>query len=146
MNSDGELPADLTTAELHGALEDPALNSMNFLNEVANHYPEAISLAAGRPCEEFFDLDGLHQYLRTFCRYLSDDLGYDDAQVRRTVFQYGRTKGIIHQLIATNLELDEGIVADPESIVVTGRCSWCCGRCVRTNATCCSRCRRPMSG
>jgi (S)-3,5-dihydroxyphenylglycine transaminase len=122
MNSDGELPADLTTAELHGALEDPALNSMNFLNEVSNHYPAAISLAAGRPCEEFFDLDGLHQYLRTFCKYLSDDLGYSDEQVRRTVFQYGRTKGIIHQLVATNLELDEGIVVDPESIVVTVGC------------------------
>lgn len=122
MNIDGELAADLTTAELHGALEDPALNSMNFLNEVSNHYPDAISLAAGRPCEEFFDLDGLHQYLRTFCRYLAEELGYDDAQVRRTVFQYGRTKGIIHRLVATNLELDEGIAVDPESIVVTVGC------------------------
>lgn len=122
MNVDGELPVDLTTAELHGALGDPALNSMNFLNEVAIHYPDAISLAAGRPTEEFFDLDGLHEYLRTFCKYLSDDLGYDPEQVRRTVFQYGRTKGIIHQLVATNLELDEGIVVDPESIVVTVGC------------------------
>lgn len=122
MNIDGELHLDLTTSELHGSLEDPALNSMNFLNEVANHYPDAISLAAGRPCEEFFDLEGLHQYLRTFCAYLSDELGYDEARVRRTVFQYGRTKGIIHDLIATNLELDEGIVVDPESIVVTAGC------------------------
>lgn len=120
--SAGDARADLVTAEMHGALEDPALNSMNFLNEVANHYPDAISLAAGRPCEEFFDIDGLHQYIQTFCRYLSEDLGYDDVQVRRTVFQYGRTKGIIHRLIATNLELDEGIVVDPESIVVTVGC------------------------
>jgi (S)-3,5-dihydroxyphenylglycine transaminase len=122
MNTDGELLIDLTTAELHGSLEDPALNSMNLLNEVADHYPDAISLAAGRPSEEFFDLDGLHQYLRTFCKYLSDELGYSDEQVRRTVFQYGRTKGIIHQLVATNLELDEGIAVDPESIVVTVGC------------------------
>ncbi len=50
---------DLSTAELHGALADPALNSMNFLNEVSRHYPEAISLAAGRPAEEFFDLEDL---------------------------------------------------------------------------------------
>ena len=118
----GQVRADLITAELHGALEDPALNSMNFLNEVANHYPAAISLAAGRPCEEFYEIDGLHQYVQTFCQYLSADLGYDDAAVRRTVFQYGRTKGIIHRLIATNLELDEGIVVDPESIVVTVGC------------------------
>jgi (S)-3,5-dihydroxyphenylglycine transaminase len=114
--------ADLTTAELLGALEDPALNSMNFLNEVANHYPDAIQLAAGRPCEEFFDLDDLHRYLRVFCRYLAEELGYADEQVRRTVFQYGRTKGIIHELVATNLQLDEGIAVDPESIVVTAGC------------------------
>jgi (S)-3,5-dihydroxyphenylglycine transaminase len=114
--------ADLSTAELHGGLEDPVLNSMNFLNEIANHYPEAIQLAAGRPCEEFFDLEDLHRYLRLFCRHLSDDLGYPDERVRRTVFQYGRTKGVIHELVAANLQLDEGIAVDPESIVITTGC------------------------
>jgi (S)-3,5-dihydroxyphenylglycine transaminase len=117
-----ELTADLSTADLHGSLEDPALNSMNFLNEVANHYPDAISLAAGRVYEEFFDLERLHEYLRTFCRYLAEERGYSDEQVRRTVFQYGRTKGIIHELIAANLRVDEGITVDPESIVVTVGC------------------------
>jgi (S)-3,5-dihydroxyphenylglycine transaminase len=113
---------DLRTADLHWSLEDPALNSMNFLNEVSHHYPEAISLAAGRPCEEFFDLDELHRYVRTFCDYLGAELGYSAERVRRTVFQYGRTKGIIHELIAANLSLDEGMTVDPESIVVTVGC------------------------
>jgi (S)-3,5-dihydroxyphenylglycine transaminase len=116
------MDADLSTGELHACVEDPALRSMNFLNEVSNHYPDAISLAAGRPAEEFFDLEDLHRYLRTFCAYLAEDLGYSGEQVRRAVFQYGRTKGIIHELIATNLELDEGMVVDPESIVVTVGC------------------------
>src|SRR5262249_42951612 len=57
-----------------------------------------------------------------FCSYLSDELGYTGEQVRRTVFQYGRTKGIIHDLVAMNLALDEGIAVDPESIVVTVGC------------------------
>jgi (S)-3,5-dihydroxyphenylglycine transaminase len=114
--------ADLTTAALHGSLEDPALNSMNFLNEVSHHYPDAITLAAGRPCEEFFDLEDLHRYVRTFCSYLGDELGYSAERVTRLVFQYGRTKGIIHELIATNLSLDEGVTVDPESIVVTVGC------------------------
>jgi (S)-3,5-dihydroxyphenylglycine transaminase len=113
---------ELRMAELHGALDDPALNSMNFLNEVAGHYPDAISLAAGRPCEEFFDLETLHLYLRRFCQYLTDDLGYTAQEVRRAVFQYGRTKGIIHELVAANLQLDEGIAIDPESVVVTVGC------------------------
>ncbi len=113
---------ELTTAELHGALEDSALNSMNFLNEVAGHYPDAIQLAAGRPYEEFFDVADIHRYLRLFCRHLSEKLGFPDEQVRRTVFQYGRTKGVIHDLVATNLALDEGVAVDPESIVVTVGC------------------------
>ncbi|MFD1049840.1 aminotransferase class I/II-fold pyridoxal phosphate-dependent enzyme, partial [Kibdelosporangium lantanae] len=95
---------------------------MNFLNEVANHYPDAVSLAAGRPYEEFWDLAELPRYLARFSEYLRTDLGYGEERVRRTLFQYGRTKGIIHELVAANLELDEGITVDPESIVVTVGC------------------------
>jgi (S)-3,5-dihydroxyphenylglycine transaminase len=116
------LRVDLSTADLHPSLEDPALNSMNFLNEVANHYPDAISLAAGRPYEDFYEVEALPRYLDRFHRHLIEARGYDEAQARRTLFQYGRTKGIIHDLVATNLELDEGIRVDPESIVVTVGC------------------------
>lgn len=112
---------DLAIEDLHSSLGDRALLSMNFLNEVAQHYPDAISLAAGRPCEEFYDVEDLHSYLRTFTAYLESQ-GYDEAAVRRTLFQYGRTKGIIHGLVAENLRIDEGIEVDPESIVVTVGC------------------------
>ncbi|HYQ66409.1 PLP-dependent aminotransferase family protein [Actinophytocola sp.] len=120
-----ELPrvhTDLDTEDLHPSIEDPALNSMNFLNEVANHYPDAVSLAAGRPFEEFWETDELSRYLARFSQHLREDRGYSEERVRRTLFQYGRTKGIVHELVAANLELDEGIVADPESIVVTVGC------------------------
>jgi (S)-3,5-dihydroxyphenylglycine transaminase len=113
---------DLCTSDLHPSLEDPALNSMNFLNEIANHYPDAISLAAGRPYEDFYEVAALPRYLDRFHRHLLEDRGYDEAAARRALFQYGRTKGIIHDLVATNLELDEGIRVDPESIVVTVGC------------------------
>ncbi|MGI8665182.1 MAG: PLP-dependent aminotransferase family protein [Jatrophihabitans sp.] len=118
----GREVSDLGPQDLYAALEDPALNSMNFLNEIANRYPQAVSLAAGRPYEEFFDIADLDRYLRRFCQHLKDDLGYDDAAVTRTLFQYGRTKGIVHGLIADNLLQDEGIEVDPESIVVTVGC------------------------
>ncbi|HET6210690.1 MAG TPA: PLP-dependent aminotransferase family protein [Jatrophihabitans sp.] len=116
------LGLELALSELFPALQDPALNSMNFLNEVAQRFPDAVSLAAGRPFEEFFELDSLDRYLRRFCRYLAEDLGYSDEQVRRTLFQYGRTKGIVHELIAANLAIDERIEVDPESILVTVGC------------------------
>ena len=113
--------ADLDLTELHGSLTNRALNSMNFLNEVSHHYPDAISLAAGRPTEEFFELEDLHRYLDLFADHLRSQ-GYDESAVRRTIFQYGRTKGVIHDLVARNLVLDEDIHVDPEAIVVTVGC------------------------
>ena len=113
---------DLSTEDLHSSIEDPALNSMNFLNEIAGHYPDAVSLAAGRPYEEFWEVDELPRYLARFSAYLRDERGYSEEQIRRTLFQYGRTKGIVHELVAANLALDEGLEVDPESIVVTVGC------------------------
>lgn len=112
----------LHTAALHASLEDKSLSAMNFLNEIAQRFPEAVSFAPGRPFEGFFDTELVHDYLRRFERYLREEKGYDEAQVRRTLFQYGRTKGIIHELIARHLEVDEGITVDPESVVVTVGC------------------------
>jgi len=113
--------ADLDVNSLHASLTDRALNSMNFLNEISHHYPDAISLAAGRPTEEFFDLDDVPRYLELFAGHLREQ-GLDEAAVRRTILQYGRTKGIIHELVARNLMIDEGIEVDPEAIVVTAGC------------------------
>ncbi|MEO7259787.1 MAG: PLP-dependent aminotransferase family protein [Jatrophihabitantaceae bacterium] len=121
-SADGLHGGELHTAELYGALEDPSLNSMNFLNEISHRYPDAVSLAAGRPAEQFFQTDLIERYLRRFCLHLEADLGYSEEEVRRTLFQYGRTKGIVHGLIAANLAQDEGIFVDPESIVVTVGC------------------------
>lgn len=115
-------PADLVPADLHSSLTDHTLESMTFLNEIADRFPHAISLAAGRPNEESFDVEALHRYLRRYEQYLMEDRGLTPREVRRTLFQYGRTKGIIHELVARNLEIDEGICVDPESIVVTVGC------------------------
>lgn len=119
---DAPAPAAIALADLHPALGDPALESMNFLNEVAGRYPDAVSFAPGRPYEEFFDTGLLHEYLRRYEEYLAAEKGYSASQVRRTLLQYGRTKGIIHELVAKNLALDEDIHVDPESIVVTVGC------------------------
>ncbi len=122
---------ELRAAELHPSVDDPALHSMTFLNEVSHRYPDAISLAAGRPAEAFFELDSVHRYLDVFCQHLRDDVGYSEEEVRRTIFQYGRTKGVLHHLIARNLAVDENIDADPESIVVTVGCQEALYLCLR---------------
>lgn len=92
---------------------------MNFLNEIALRFPDAISFAAGRPYDEFFATERVHHYLDTYAAHLRRRFDGDEVRVRRTLLQYGRTKGIIHDLIARMLLVDEDIDVDPESIVVT---------------------------
>lgn len=118
-----------TLTPLHGlvdgldsCLSTSVFDSMNFLNEVAHRHPAAISFAAGRPAEAYFDVDDVHRHLQTFTAHLTARYGGDVGLVRRTLLQYGRTKGIIHDLVAENLRLDEHIDVDPEAIVVTVGC------------------------
>lgn len=113
---------DLELAELHSCLQDPALTSMNLLNEITGRYPQALSFAPGRPFERFYDVSALHRYLRIFCDHLTGELGYSEERLRQTLCQYGRTKGILHELVARHLAVDEGMRVDPESIVVTVGC------------------------
>ncbi len=112
------LPQD----SLHDSLSDPLLDVMNFLNEVALRFPEAISFAPGRPNEKFYDRQQINSYLDAYVRYLSQTRGFSEAKIRSNLFQYGRTNGHIHDLVARMLEKDEGIKASPESIVVTVGC------------------------
>lgn len=111
--------AVLDLAELHGSLGAPAMESANLLDELARYFPDAISFATGRPFEGFFAIEDVHRYLRVYSDHLREKFHGDEARTRRTVMQYGRTSGIIRELIARHLQVDEGFAVDPESIVVT---------------------------
>jgi (S)-3,5-dihydroxyphenylglycine transaminase len=112
---------ELKRDELHASVCDPVSASMNFLNEVASRYPDAIPLAAGRPYDGFYEAEDVHRYLDAYLSYLrSQGLGPDE--VRRQLLQYGRTNGQIHPLIARWLERDEGIRVPPAAIAVTAGC------------------------
>ncbi|MBG0567787.1 aminotransferase-like domain-containing protein [Actinoplanes aureus] len=113
---------DLAATELFAGLGDPVLESMNFLNQIAERYPEAVSFAAGRPTEAFFDVGSITRYLDRYHAYLRDERSMSPARISRALFQYGNTKGLINDLIATHLSTDEDIRADPESVVVTVGC------------------------
>ncbi|MBM7772926.1 (S)-3,5-dihydroxyphenylglycine transaminase [Actinokineospora baliensis] len=112
----------LRAADLHGSVTDPGMESMNFLNEVVGRFPDAISFAPGRPYEGFFETSQVFDYLKAYTEYLADDLGYTESQVRTNIFQYGRTNGHIHGLIARTVANDEGIEVDPQAVVVTVGC------------------------
>ncbi|MGA4857927.1 PLP-dependent aminotransferase family protein [Streptomyces koyangensis] len=115
-------PTPLSLAELHTSLSDPVLDAMNFLNEVVARFPDAISFAPGRPTEGTFEPEDLARHLRSYTDYLEQELGWSRDQVRTQLFQYGRTNGIIHELIARTVANDEGIEVPPEAVVVTTGC------------------------
>lgn len=108
----------LLLSDLHGSLRDPLLDTMTFFSEVTARYPEAISFAPGLPYEGFFDPASIHDYLDAYTGYLRDQ-GKSEKQVRGMLFQYGRTKGELQELIARTVANDEGIQAPPQAIMTT---------------------------
>ena len=95
--------------------DDPILNVIHLLNSIAQENPEAISLASGRPDDEQCDpllIDrGLAQY--------KNHVAGTEQSLATLLCQYGKTSGIINEIIASHLQVDEAInVSNPESIVV----------------------------
>ncbi|MFD8594346.1 PLP-dependent aminotransferase family protein [Kitasatospora sp. NPDC059646] len=108
----------LPLGDLHASLADPLLDAMTFLNEVTERYPDALSFAPGRPHEGFFEPEDVHTYLDAYLAHLAER-GLGSGAVRTALFQYGPTKGIIADLVARTLANDEGLHADPASLVLT---------------------------
>jgi (S)-3,5-dihydroxyphenylglycine transaminase len=112
---------ELSRERLHESVTDPVAASMNFLNEIASRYPDAIPLAAGRPYEGFYRTEDVTRYLDLYASHLRDR-GAAAEQVRQRLMQYGRTNGFIHDLVARMLEVDEGIRVPAEAVAITTGC------------------------
>ncbi|MGW5355586.1 aminotransferase-like domain-containing protein [Streptomyces sp. NPDC004031] len=115
------MTVELSRDDLHMSVSDPESASMNFLNEVAARFPDAVSLAAGRPYDGFHATDDLHRYLRGYLAHL-EALGLTREQRERQLLQYGRTNGYLGDLIARMLAVDEGVEVPPEAVMVTAGC------------------------
>lgn len=92
---------------------------MGFLNEVQMNYPDAISMASGRPDEAHFDLENFPEYMGLYLDAMVETSKKDRSHLARQLGQYNRAKGIINTMISQYLHKDEQILADPEDIVVT---------------------------
>lgn len=117
-----ETPVQLERSELHPALGDSLMEAMSFLNEVMDRHPRAISFAPGAPFAGFFDQLDVPACLARYSRYLAEDKGMSQDQIRKRLYQYGPSKGIINDLLAQSLRIDEGIQVPPEAVVVTAGC------------------------
>ncbi|UFS96837.1 PLP-dependent aminotransferase family protein [Nocardia huaxiensis] len=113
------MSTELALSDLHESVADPASSAMTFLNEVVERFPEAVSFAPGRPAEGEFRTADITRYLAAYVSYLSEVEGFSAQRIATELFQYGRTNGQIHPLIARTVANDEDIVVDPEAVVVT---------------------------
>jgi (S)-3,5-dihydroxyphenylglycine transaminase len=111
----------LVREELHVSVTDPVSASMNFLNEIAERFPDAISLAAGRPYDGFFNEADLTRFIGVFGDHLRR-IGRSERQVATTLMQYGRTNGFVGDLIARLLATDEDIQVPADAIALTTGC------------------------
>jgi len=106
---------------------------MNFLNEIADEFPSAISLAAGQPTGQFFgrlNPGALRDILVCYERYAAG--GQDLLKVRERLLQYGRTAGIITKLVAQQLSMDEGVAASSDRVLITSGCQEALALCLPT--------------
>lgn len=104
----------ITGETLNPALSD--LDAMNFLNEITMRFPDAISFAPGRPFEPLFEVEASLLAVRSFAAHVSSRPVNETLD---TLGQYGRTKGIIADLVAAMLRRDEGIDVEADAIVIT---------------------------
>jgi (S)-3,5-dihydroxyphenylglycine transaminase len=107
-----------TRSALHSSLSDPNLDTMAFLNEIADRHADAVSFAPGRPYEGFFEVEDVFAAMRRYLAELESG-GRSERAVRTTLYQYGPSAGLIGDLIAHSLRVDEGMDVPPESVVVT---------------------------
>ena len=105
--------------QLKTVFSDPLLDVMNFLNDVTSTYPRAISFAAGRPPDQFFNVEDHFQSIHRFIAERAKRLGKSEREVWQEIGQYKATNGIINDLIAQHLARDENVVVPPEAIMVT---------------------------
>ncbi len=98
----------------NGQIEDV----MGFLNEVQLNYPDAISLASGRPDERFFDLHNFQKYIDVFVDYMSKEKNTSAERILKDLGQYNRTKGVINTLMAKYLENDYQIKANADDLLI----------------------------
>jgi (S)-3,5-dihydroxyphenylglycine transaminase len=118
----GPIPAGLSRSSLHDALQDPVLESISFLNEIMDRYPQSISFAPGAPNAGLFEHLDLNAYLERYTAYLREQRGMTRAQVAKHLYQYGPSQGQINALLAQALRMDERIDVADDAIVVTVGC------------------------
>jgi (S)-3,5-dihydroxyphenylglycine transaminase len=95
--------------------EHPVLNVIHLLNTIAQENPAAISLASGRPDDEYCDSALIDKGLARYRQHVAST----ELSLATLLCQYGKTSGIINEIIVNYLSVDEAIeISSPDNIVV----------------------------
>jgi len=105
--------------EINRNLSGSYRDVMSFLNEIQSRYPNAISFAAGRPDDKFFNVQYQLKELDTYVAYYAALNNQPETDVLQGLGQYNTTKGIISGILAEYLHNDENVTVAPEEIIVT---------------------------
>jgi (S)-3,5-dihydroxyphenylglycine transaminase len=92
---------------------------MGFLNEVKLDFPDADSLASGRPDERFFHVASSLNSIQSYLQFRHEETGRSVKDLENDLGQYNRAKGIINDLVAKFLANDEQIQCEPADILIT---------------------------
>lgn len=109
-------PRDQSHFSVRPELSNPLLTSLSQLSGLFLKYPSAIPLGSGRPADRFCDPEQAITLLPLYREYTE---AKKPSSYRRMMSQYGSAAGLINEIIARHLEIDEGIKVKPEHIVVT---------------------------
>lgn len=104
---------------LNKTLENLENDAMGFLNEIQLNFPEALSLASGRPDETFFDIDKIGHYFEVYTNYTLNKTNIEKEELIRNLGQYNKSKGIINDIVSTYLNKQYAIKVAPESLLMT---------------------------
>lgn len=89
---------------------------MGFLNEIQLQFPNALSLASGRPDEHFFNVEESFDYFNVYTEHIARHK--DRRDVINSLGQYNKAKGFINDVVAQYLKKQYGIPVDPSHILI----------------------------
>ncbi len=106
-------------ADLHGSLHHPVLGSINFLNEIMDRYPDAVSLAPGAPQLAPVGGADIAACVDRFLDHVRSVRGVDRERARRLLTEYGPARGLINDIVADALRAAGHVDVPPEALVIT---------------------------
>lgn len=95
------------------------MGSIEHVKDVTARYPDAISFALGAPHPRHLDQLDVSRYVDLYLDHLATERGLGRGRARRLLYEYGPSGGLINDLVATGLALDQGIEVTPEEVVIT---------------------------